>query len=161
MFAVRGKVTRLLLFLALSAATGTVSAVQRVPPPDLSTLMTKARVEGTLVRWCRGQMRSGRPDGYAVAIASSTAGGRYVVLGDDATLVELGPYAEAPELACYTAADARKLNESIRRSATISGSVTPAFATTVVCAFVEDTSAVCWQYSAKARAFVKVGEWQT
>ncbi len=110
MFAVRGKVTQLLLLLALSAATGTVSAVQRVPPPDLSTL---------------------------------------------------GACAEAPELACYTAADARKLNESIRRSATISGSVTPAFATTVVCAFVEDTSAVCWQYSAKARAFVKVGDWQT
>ncbi len=123
--------------------------------------MTKARVDGTLVGWCRGQLRAGRPDGYAVAIASATAGGRYLVLGDDATVVELSPYLEAPELACYTPAEARKLDRSIRSSATISGGVAPAFATTVVCAFVEDTSAVCWQYSAKARAFVKVGEWQT
>jgi hypothetical protein len=153
-------VTRLLLCLTISAA-GTLSAAQPVPPPDLSALMTKARVEGTLVGWCRGQLRAGHPDGYAVAVASATAGGRYLVLGDDATVVELAPYVEAPELACYTLAEARKLNQSIRSSATISGGVAPAFTTTVVCAFVEDTSAVCWQYSAKARAFVKVGEWQT
>lgn len=146
--------------LTISAA-GTLSAAQPVPPLDLSALMTKARVDGTLVGWCRGQLRAGRPDGYAVAVASATAGGRYLVLGDDATVVELAPYVEAPELSCYTPAEARKLNQSIRSSATISGGVAPAFATTVVCAFVEDTSAVCWQYSAKARAFVKVGEWQT
>jgi hypothetical protein len=149
------------LFLAISAAVGTLSAAQRVPPPDLTTLMTTARVDGTLVGWCRGQLRAGRPDGYAVAIASATAGGRYLVLGDDATVVELAPFAEAPELACYTPAEARKLNQSIGSSATISGGVAPAFTTTVVCAFVEETSAVCWQYSPKARAFVKVGEWQT
>jgi hypothetical protein len=154
-------VTTLLLLLAISAAAGTLSAAQSVPPLDLSTLMTKARVDGTLVGWCRGQLRSGRPDGYAVAIASATAGGRYLVLADDASVVELAPYADAPELACYSPAEARKLNESIRSSATISGAVAPPFATTVVCAFVEDTSAVCWQYSAWARAFVKVGEWQT
>jgi hypothetical protein len=153
-------VTRLLLFLTISAA-GTLSAAQPVPPQDLSALMTKARVDGTLVGWCRGQLRAGRPDGYAVAVASAAAGGRYLVVGDDATVVELAPYVEAPELACYTPAEARKLNQSIRSSATISGGVAPVFTTTVVCAFVEDTSAVCWQYSAKARAFVKVGEWQT
>jgi len=153
-------VTRLLLLLTISAA-GTLSAAQRVPPRDLSALITKARVDGTLVGWCRGQLRTGRPDGYAVAIASATAGGRYLVLGDDATVVELAPYMGAPELACYTPAEALKLNQSIRSSATISGGVAPAFTTTVICAFVEDTSAVCWQYSAKARAFVKVGEWQT
>lgn len=152
--------TRLLLFLTISAA-GTLSAAQPVPPQDLSALMTKARVDGTLVGWCRGQLRAGRPDGYAVAVASAAAGGRYLVVGDDATIVELAPYVEAPELACYTPAEARKLNQSIRSSATISGGVAPVFTTTVVCAFVEDTSAVCWQYSAKARAFVKVGEWQT
>ena len=153
--------TKLLFCLAISVAAGTLSGAQRVPPPDLSTLMTKLRVDGTLAGWCRGQLRTGRPDGYAVAIASATAGGRYLVLGDDATVVELASYLEAPDLACYTPAEARKLNASIRSSATISGGVAPAFATTVVCAFVEDTSAVCWQYSAKARAFVKVGEWQT
>ena len=153
--------TRLLLLLTVSAAAGTLSAAQRVPPPDLSTLLTKARVDGTLAGWCRGHMRSGRPDGYAVALASENGGGRYLALGDDATVLELAAYAKAPDLACYTPAEARKLDQSIRSSATISGGVTPAFATTVVCAFVEDTSAVCWQYSAKARAFVKVGGWQT
>jgi hypothetical protein len=39
--------------------------------------------------------------------------------------------------------------------------VAPAFSTTVVCGFVEETSAVCWQYSPAARAFIKIGEWQT
>jgi hypothetical protein len=153
--------TRLLLFLAVSASAGTFSAAQGVPPPHLTTLMAKTHIDGRLVGWCRGQMRSGRPDGYAVAIASAKRGGRYLVLGDDATAVELAAYTGAPDLACYTPAEARKVNQSIRSSATISGAVTPAFATTVVCAFVEDTSAVCWQYSAKARALVKVGGWHT
>ena len=157
----RGEMTRLLLCLAISAAAGRLSAAQGVPPPHLTTLMAQAHVEGTLIGWCRGQMRSGRPDGYAVAIASAKGGGRYLAVGDDATAVELAAYAGTPELACYTPAEARKLNQSMRRSDTISGGVTPAFATTVVCAFIENTSAACWQYSATARAFVRVGGWQT
>ena len=75
--------------------------------------------------------------------------------------MELAPFKGAPELACYTPAEARKIDETIRQSATISGKVAPMFATTVVCGFVEDTTAMCWQYSPKTRAFVKVGEWQT
>jgi len=33
--------------------------------------------------------------------------------------------------------------------------------TTVVCAFVENTYAVSWQYSPDSRAFEKIGEWTT
>jgi hypothetical protein len=37
----------------------------------------------------------------------------------------------------------------------------PRFNTTVVCGFLEDTVAECWQYSPDDRAFVKVGGWTT
>jgi hypothetical protein len=152
--------TKSLLFLAISAAVGTLSAAQRVPPPDLTTLMTKARVAGALVSWCRGQFRAGRPNGYAAAVISPTGGGRYLVL-DDAAVVEVAFFKGAHDLACYTPAEARKLHEGMQRSETVSGRIAPKFATTVVCAFVEETHAVCWQYSPAARIFVTVGEWQT
>jgi hypothetical protein len=148
------------VLLALGGAT-TFLAAQPAPPPDLAALMAKARVEGKLMSWCRGQFRGTRPNGYAVAVVSASGGGRYLALDGDATVVELAPFKGAPDLACYTPAEARKINETIGRSETISGKVAPVFATTVVCGFVENTSAVCWQYSPKAREFVKVGEWQT
>lgn len=138
-----------------------LSAAQPTPPPDLSALAARARVDGQLVSWCRGQFHPGQAHGYAAALSAATGGGRYLVLDGNATVVELARFNGAPDLACYTPAEARKLDASIRKSDTISGQVTPLFATTVVCAFVDNTSALCWQYSTAARAFVKVGEWET
>lgn len=146
-----------LAFVAVAA----VSASQLDPPKELSALIAKARVDGQLTGWCRGEFRAGRRNAFAAAVTVPTGGGRYLVLDADDAIVELASFAGAADLACYTPAEARKLNESVRSSATISGRVDPAFTTTVVCGFVDNTSAVCWQYSPAARAFVKVGEWQT
>jgi hypothetical protein len=49
----------------------------------------------------------------------------------------------------------------MRRSDTIHGHLAPRWNTTIVCGFVDDTNAVCWQYSPADRALVKIGEWVT
>ncbi len=65
------------------------------------------------------------------------------------------------DLACYSPAKAKDLDRSIRSNGTMHGGISPQWSTTVVCGFVDNTNAVCWQYSPAARAFVKVGEWIT
>ncbi len=145
--------------LAMCAAT-TLAGAQAAPPPDLSAMVAKAPVGGRLTQWCRGHFRAGRANAYAVAVTSGD-GGRYLILDGDLPAVELAPFKDGPELACYTPARARELDATIRKSETVSGRIRPVFRTTVVCAFVENTSAVCWQYSPKARAFVEIGAWQT
>jgi hypothetical protein len=124
-------------------------------------LAAKARLASPVVGWCRGEFREGRSGAYAVAISSSAAGGRYLVLESDATVVELASFTRSPDLSCYTPAEARKLHLAIGRSDTIHGQIVPRWRTTVVCAFVDDTTSVCWQYSPAYRVFVKVGEWVT
>ena len=137
-----------------------MTAAQPVPSP-LSALLAKAGVERPVAGWCAGEFRPGRPGAYAVAITESPAGGRYLVVESDAGVFELSGFEGGAELSCYSPAEARKVDETIRRSETIQGSITPEYPTTVVCGFVEDTSAVCWQYSPLKRAFVKVGGWVT
>src|SRR6185295_9931103 len=97
--------------------------------------------------WCRGMFRSGQSRAYAVAIASAAGGGRYVVLESDATVTELASFTRSADLACYTRAEAQKVNVAIGRSETIHGQISPRWNTAVVCAFVDDTTSVCWQYS--------------
>ena len=152
---------KLPLLLTMTAAVAALSAAQGAPPPDLVAMAAKARVDGQLASWCRGQFRAGRRNAYAAAVTSAAGGGRYLVLDGDAAVVELAPFKGTPEVQCHTPAEARKIDVAIRESEAISGRIVPAFATTVVCAFVEDHNAVCWQYSPKTRAFVEVGGWQT
>lgn len=155
---IRMKHPGMLLSLALGAAS--ISAAQSVPS-ELSALAAAARLERPVVGWCRGEFRSGHPGAYAVAISSANGGGRHMVLESDATVMELASFTGSPDLSCYTPAAARKLNATIGGSRTIHGEITPAWSTTVVCAFVENTRAVCWQYSPDRAVFVKVGEWVT
>ena len=96
-----------------------------------------------------------------MAVSAPAGGGRYVVLEEDGTIAELGAYKGQPEVSCYTRAEARRLNETIRQSQTIHGEVKPRWDTAIVCGFVEGTSAVCWQHSPDGRVFVKVGGWVT
>lgn len=146
------------VWLALVAAS--IGSSQSVSP-ELSVLVQKAQLQLPVVSSCRGEFRAGRSRAYAVAVSSASAGGRYLVLESDATVLELAAFTGRPDLACYTPAAARKLNRDISRSATINGQIAPRWRTTVVCAFVNDTSAVCWQYSPTDRMFVKVGAWVT
>ena len=148
-------------FVAAIAVSTTLAAAQAQPPADLAARLAVARIDGTLAIWCEGQFEMRRPRGYAIAVRSASAGGRYLVVDDAATITELAAFKGAPDLACYTPDEARKLNQSIRSSETIRGRIAPLFPTTIVCGFVENTDAVCWQYSPKTRSFVKVGEWQT
>lgn len=96
-----------------------------------------------------------------MAVTAPAGGGRYLVLETDGTVAELAAFTRRPDLSCYSRAEAERLNVSIARSATIQGEVSPRWNTAVVCAFVDETTAVCWQYSPVDRMFVKVGEWVT
>jgi hypothetical protein len=147
-----------LISLALAAAT--IVPAQPVPA-ELTTLAAKARLDGRVAAWCRGAFQSGRPHAFAVAISDADASGRYVVLESDAAVTELASYTDGADLSCYTRAEARKLSDSIRRSETIRGQITPRWSSAVICAFVDATEAVCWQYSPTDRAFVRVGGWVT
>jgi len=145
------------LSLALIAAS--IVSAQAVPA-ELSALTTKAGLPSPVVGWCRGEFRAGHAGEYAVAVSSAT-GGRYLVVELDATAIELASYARSAELSCHTPAEARALHVSIGQSDTIHGQIVPQWGTTVVCAFVDDTTSVCWQYSPADRRFVRVGGWTT
>ena len=141
-------------------ALGTGVAVQ-LPPPELGALLAKARLEQP-VAWCSGEFRSGRPRAFAAAIpAENGSGGRYVVLEADGSAAELATFLEGADLSCYTRSEAEKLNGTIRQSETIQGAIAPRWRSTVICGFIDDTTAECWQYSEAAKAFVKIGGWTT
>jgi hypothetical protein len=130
-------------------------------PPELSALLSKAKIDVPLVSWCRGEFRADGPAAYAVAVGSPDRDGRYLVLESDGTVVELASFADGAELSCYTAARAEEIDRVIGISDTIEGKIAPAFRTMVVCGFVENTRAVCWQYSPEKSTFVEVGSWIT
>ena len=150
---------RLTTLLSLALVTASIGSAQPVPP-ELSALIGKARLALPVAGWCRGEFRAGHAGGYAVAVPSA-AGGRYLVVGLDATVVELVSYTGRPDLSCYTPAEARKLHLTIGQSDTIHGAISPRWGTTVVCAFVDDTTSICWQYSPADHGFIKVGGWVT
>lgn len=143
------------------AFTGASIAASPPAPPELLALAAKAWPGAPVDGWCRGELRPDHPGGFAVAIRSAKDGGRYLALDPDGTVFELASYSDAADLACYTPAEARKLDASIGSSRTVHGKVAPAWSTTVICGFVNATGAVCWQYSPAAGRFVKVGEWIT
>jgi hypothetical protein len=152
---------RLLVILAIRLAAGIGVAAAQPPPSDLAALVARARVEGSIAAWCRGKFRPDRPRAFAAALASRAGGGKYVILEADGTLEDLGTFARAADVSCYTRGEATKLGATIRHSETIHGRVAPRWNTTVVCGFTDETTAACWQYSPVDRAFVKVGEWVT
>ena len=147
---------------ALALAVGTASIVGAQPlPADLSALAASARLDLPLTNWCRGEFQTEHTGAYAVAVTAAVGGGRYLVLESGATAVELAVFAGRPEISCYTPDAAQRLDLAISNSPTINGQITVPWTTTVVCGFVENTRATCWQYSPVATAFVKVGEWTT
>lgn len=153
----RKYILALLAFVAASAARAGEIAM----PAELSSLVAKARINEPLSVWCRGNFQTRSPNTFVVAVPRSGGGGRYLVLGLTETAIELSSYSGTADLACYSLDEAQKLNQSIAGSGTIHGGVSPTLNTTVVCGFVDNTSAVCWQDSPIKRAFVKVGEWVT
>ena len=94
-----------LLPIALAALAGAAQSI----PPELDALVARARLEGPVTSWCRGEFRAGHPGAYAVAIASGLGGGRYVVLNGDGTIATLAAFTAGTDLACYSADEARAL----------------------------------------------------
>ena len=129
-------------------------------PPTLATLLYGTPYEGRMNAWCRASLGGGKPDAFAVALVSAQ-GTRYAVVFDDRRIVTLADVSGRSDLTCYSRADAEKLNATIRSSATIDRSVTPKWGSTVICGFVRDTEAVCWQYSSQEKKFVRIGGWVT
>ena len=150
--------------LALALAGGLAAAAFAAPaalPAELAALAHAARIDPAIAHWCPVNLGRERPPAYAVAVASPSGGGRYLVLGGGGPAIELGHFAGAAELSCNTPAEARQLDAAIRASETLQGRIEPVGQSTVVCGFVKQTSALCWQYAPDVRRFVKVGDWMT
>jgi len=146
--------------LMVGLAVASIAVAQSVPA-ELSVLAAKAGLDRPVAAWCRAEFRAGHPGAFAVAMSSAAGGGRYLVLESDASVKELGSFARRPDLSCYSRADAEQLGVTIGLSPTIHGQITPRWNTAVVCAFVDDTTSVCWQSSPDDGVFVKVGGWVT
>ncbi len=148
------------MLVGVLLACGVVSLTAQQGTADLSPLLAKAGVAGTAVASCRGEMRITHPEDVAVAVSSGTSGGRYIVVMDG-TAYELSTFSGTPDLSCYTVREADRLTADIAKSDTINGRVTAEWDGTVVCAFIEPTIAVCWQYAPERKAFVRIGGWTT
>ena len=83
------------------------------------------------------------------------------MLEEDGTVEELAMFSGDAEVSCLSLTDAEQLGADIRGSLTIKGDVVPRWTTAVICGFVEDTSAVCWQFSPEDGQFLEVGGWIT
>jgi hypothetical protein len=145
----------------LVALTIACTAAAQPAPAELSALAAKAGLDRPIAAWCRGEFRSGHPGEFALATTTAAGVGRYVVLETDAAVVDLASFTRGADLSCYSRAEAEQLNVDIGRSATIQGQITPRWDSTVICAFVDDTTAMCWQFSPTAGVFVDVGGWVT
>jgi hypothetical protein len=139
----------------------TAMAVAQQAPAELSALAAKAGLDRPVSNWCRAEFRAGHPGEFAVAVTSGAGGGRYLVLESDASIKELAPFTKGPDLTCYSRAEAEQLDVAIVGSLTIHGQIAPRWNTAVICAFVDATASVCWQYSPDDDAFVKIGGWVT
>lgn len=129
------------------------------PPEELAALAAKAKF-APIITWCRAEFQPGRQGSFALAVGDHGAG-RYLALDADGRATALSEFTGRADLSCYTRADAEKLERSIRQSETIHGQIAPRWNTTVVCAFTDNTTAHCWQYSPVDRSFVTVGGWTT
>ena len=146
--------------LMVGLAVASIAVAQSVPA-ELSALAAKARLDRPVAAWCRAEFRAGHPGAFAVAVTSAAGGGRYLVLESDASMKDLSSFTRRPDLSCYGRAEAEQLSVTIGRSPTIHGQISPRWNAAVICAFEDDTTAVCWQYSPDEGVFVKVGGWVT
>jgi len=153
---VKGQPLTLLFALALASP----SAAQD-PPFQLTRLMAKAHLRGTVASWCRGEFRGGYAGAFAVAVRSAPDSGRYVIVDTAGSIADLARYADGAEVSCFTRAEAQDLSKTLANMKAVHGSIRPRFDTTVVCAFLSNSEAACWQCSPAGRAFVRSGGWVT
>jgi hypothetical protein len=126
----------------------------------LSALLSRTPYEGRIETWCRAAFDTSGAPGFAVALGTAR-GTVYAAVRSDAQIVLLADFSGGADLSCYTRRETEKLDASIRASETIDGAVKPRWDATVVCGFISNTEAVCWQYSPSEKTFVRVGGWTT
>ncbi len=141
--------------------TGVTSTAAQLQSPEMRQLADRAGFGPQVARWCPIDPGAGRARAYAVAVKQAAGGGRYLVLDPDGTVTPLAAYSGDVDLSCYPRERADELTAAIRESGTIQGQLAPRWNATVICAFVESTQAVCWQYDPDGRRYVEVGRWQT
>lgn len=146
--------------LGVSVVIASPGIRAQLQSPEMRALADKAGFGPAVVRWCPVDTQVGRRL-YAVAVKSPAGGGRYLVLDPDGTVTPLLAYSGDVDLSCYPRERAEELSTAIKTSDTIDGQLQPRWNGTVVCAFIENTQAVCWQFDPAARRFVEVGRWRT
>ena len=157
---------RYLAFLiTLSAVffTEAVFAAEPGPiPPELAALEAKAKLQDPIVSWCKGAFVPGKPSGFAVAVSRNKTEGRYLIIDSLGQVSEIAAFTGGADLNCYTAAEAKDLAKTIAENETTHGGIVPRYKSAVICV-AQDRSptTLCWQYSPKAKAFVKIGSWTT
>lgn len=145
------------VFLWLS----TGSVVAQLRPPEMLELVAKAGFEGTVVRWCPAEIETGRARVFVVAVNPSQGERRYVVLDPDGSVTPLAPYAGTADVSCYPRERADEVGAAMKASDTVTGQLAPRWNSTVICAFVQETEAACWQFDPGGKRFVEVGRWRT
>lgn len=155
----RGAVPRVCAAIAIAAATSAAALVAQ--PTELAALLKASRIDAPVAASCRGEFSEGRGPGYAVAVALGAKGGRYLVLQPGAEAVELAAFTDGADLTCYSVDEAERMNAAIRESEGIHGQIRPSGGGTVVCGFVDSTTAACWQFDPATKRFVRAGGWIT
>jgi hypothetical protein len=161
MLAVDVRASSIAAAFVLFATSLTRIEAQQVVPPELAELTTKARLSGSILSYCPAEFTPGRKGAFAVASQSPDGNRRYMAIDADGTMWELAWFKGTGDLTCYTRAEGEKLADALAHSATVHGAVELQFDSTVICTFVEETTALCWQYSPSGRTFVLVGKWTT
>jgi len=160
-----GAARRLRTLVALSSLAGaavTIDAAAQLQSPEMRQLADRAGFGPQVVRWCPVDPAPGRPRAYAVAVKSPAGGGRYLVLETDGTVLPLLPYSGDVDLSCYPRERADEVSAALKASTNVvQGQLVPRWNATVICAFVESTQAVCWQFDPDRQSYVEVGRWRT
>ena len=146
--------------LFMQGLVAALIAGARDMPSELAALTAKARLSRP-VAWCRAEFRSGHAGAFAVAVASADGGGRYAAVDSDGSADGIGCLQTQRRSLCYSRAQAEKLDARIKTIRHHPWYIRPRWNTTVVCGFIDDTAATCWQDSPADRAFVKIGQWIT
>lgn len=148
----------LVVALTLTRVSGVAAQLQS---PEMRQLADRAGFGPQVVRWCPIEPGAGRARAYAVAVKQAAGGGRYLVLDPDGAVTPLAAYTGDVDLSCYPRERADELAAALTSSGVSEGQLVPRWNATVVCAFIESTQAVCWQFDPDSRRYIEVGRWRT
>ena len=119
--------------------------------------------------YCVGSFKQEGAYEYLLGIVNPASGeGEYVaLLGDTNTRIEkfsLAPtwQENLPEVKCFSAMEAKRLNTTMQNSESISGRINPPHYFDIACVtpYISHNAFTCYAYSAKHRGFLGAGGWK-